>query len=222
MSFINYCPECGTKIENNTKYCSNCGRGINKDQNVKSKKEKVLNNSDYSKRKGLFGGLATILIVSALIFYLNGQPSNQEAIIDDQPSVISNVIYPNIRFDPAYSVALSDGDKIVLPLDVVKERKFIKFDYIGKSTTIPILAYFTEEGKVVTAISVCEPCDSKDFHIKGTELICNSCGTTWNLNNLDAISGSCGNYPPDPIPSIVVGNEIQINEEDVVGWSRRI
>ena len=80
----------------------------------------------------------------------------------------------------------------------------------------------TEDGKVITAISICEPCDSKSFHIKGSNLICNSCGTTWDLNNLDAISGSCGKYPPDPIQSRVVGNEIQIDEYLVTGWTRRV
>jgi hypothetical protein len=108
-----------------------------------------------------------------------------------------------------------------LPLDVVKEKKFVKFDYAGSNYSTPLLAYLTEDGKAVTAISLCEPCDSKDFHIIGNSLICNSCGTTWDLNNLDAISGSCSKYPPDPIPSKVVGNEIQIDEYAVTSWVRR-
>lgn len=69
---------------------------------------------------------------------------------------------------------------------------------------------------------MCEPCNSTEFHIEGNNLICNSCGTTWNLNDLNAISGSCGRYPPDPIPSMVVGNEIQIDEYLVTNWKRRV
>lgn len=87
---------------------------------------------------------------------------------------------------------------------------------------MPLLAYLSEEGRIITAISMCEPCNSTAFHINGNELICNSCGTTWELDNLDAISGSCGKYPPDPIPSRVVGNQIQISELSVANWQRRI
>lgn len=239
MTTIKYCPNCGSKINENTKFCSNCGSRLT--QNVssmpkanqprhltgefhsqKNKREKVLKGKSRSNKKGIYAGLAAVIFVSALIFYINAQPTKEEAIIDDQPKVSENVSYPLVRYDHSYSIASPKDGKIILPLDVVKEKKFVKFDYISANTTIPLLAYLTEDGKVVTAISMCEPCDSKSFHIVGSDLICNSCGTTWDLNNLDAISGSCGKYPPDPIPSKVVGNEIQIDEYLVTGWTRRV
>ncbi len=222
MATLNFCPKCGNKISPNTKFCPNCGGHLNTNGFNESKREKVLKGNKKSNKNGLFFGVVSILFVGALIYYLNAKPSKEAAIIEDQPKVIESVTYPAARYDHAYSVALANDGKIVLPLDVVKERKFVKFDYIGANTTIPLLAYLTEDGKVVTAISLCEPCDSKDFHIQGSDLICNSCGTTWNLNNLDAISGSCGKYPPDPIPSKVVGNEIQIDANLVLGWTRRV
>lgn len=226
MSDLNFCPECGTKLLNSAKFCPECGHrlssfAVKNNYQKNNKREKVLAGSKSShKRKYL--GLATILLIGALIFYINAKPSKEEAIIKQQPKISEAVNYPATRFDHLYSVAFTRDGKIILPLDVVNEKKFVKFDYTGSNTTIPLLAYLTEDGKVVTAISLCEPCDSKSFHIKGSNLICNSCGTTWNLNSLEALSGSCRKYPPDPLPSIVVGNEIQIDENLVTNWKRRV
>jgi hypothetical protein len=69
---------------------------------------------------------------------------------------------------------------------------------------------------------MCEPCNSESFHIVSDELVCDACGTTWQLNNLEAISGSCGKYPPDPIPSSVKEGNIIINAADVEKWQRRV
>ena len=232
MTTINYCPDCGNKINSNVKFCPNCGNSlavngssqpkVNHSKAQRNKREMVLNKQSNTSRRGLYVGLTIVLFISALIFYLNAKPSKEAAIIEEQPKVSEAVSYPNTRYDHSYSIAYAKDGKIIFPLDVVKERKFVKFDYIVQNITIPLLAYLTEDGKVVTAISLCEPCDSKSFHIKGSDLICNSCGTTWNLNDLDAISGSCGKYPPDPIPSKVIGNEIQIDEYLVTGWTRRV
>jgi uncharacterized membrane protein len=225
MPNLNYCPQCGHKITNEVKFCPDCGHrlGFNaKDNNhqVNNKRDKVLAGSNNSK-KGKYFGLASVILIGALIFYVTAKPSKEEAVIKEQPKVTDNVTYPASRTDHSYSVAFAQNGKIILPLDIVKEKKFVKFDYVASNATVPLLAYLTEDGKVVTAISLCEPCDSKSFHIKGSNLICNSCGTTWDLNNLDALSGSCGKYPPDPVPSKIVGNEIQIDEYIVANWTRR-
>lgn len=226
MSNLNYCPQCGHKITAGIKFCPDCGNKLvsnvkEVNRQLNNKRERVLAGSKNS-HKGKYFGLVTILLIGALIFYIKAKPSKEESIIKQQPKISEAVNYPTSRLDHLYSVAFARDGKIILPLNVVKEKKFMKFDYTGSYTTIPLLAYLTEDGKVVTAISLCEPCDSKSFHIQGSNLICNSCGTTWNLNNLNAISGSCGKYPPDPLPSIVVGNEIQIDENLVINWKRRV
>jgi len=226
MSEINYCPKCGEKINREIKFCPSCGYKIIdgptlRNNGSSSKREKVLNQRNGIKKKGFITAGVIILFVSTIIFYINAKPSKEEAVIKQQPKISDAENYPLTRYDHFYSIAFARDGKIILPLDVVKEKKFVKFDYQGTNSSIALLAYLTEDGKVVTAISLCEPCDSKDFHIQGSNLICNSCGTTWDLNNLDAISGSCGRYPPDPVPSKVVGNEIQIDEYVVTSWTRR-
>ncbi|MDF1612286.1 DUF2318 domain-containing protein [Stygiobacter electus] len=226
MSIINFCPHCGIRIQEEGNFCPKCGSMLNELSNKtfranNNKKERVLKSSS-AKNKNIYWVIVGTVVILFMIIYYSTQPTKEYKIIKEQPKVVNSITYPSLRFDANYSIAFAKGGKIILPLDVVKEKKMVKFDFSTNNTSIPILAYLSEEGKVITAISMCEPCDSRDFHMQGSNLVCNSCGTTWNLNNLEAISGACGKYPPDPIPSKVVGNEIQIDENLVLGWTRRV
>lgn len=221
MTKISYCPNCGQKLIEAAVYCPGCGNKVKSNNTIK--KERVLNSKTNSKRAWIYIGLITIVIFGALIFFRNNDPSKELSIINKQPVVLDKVAYNAERLDHSITLAFVKDNKIILPLDLVKEKKFVRFQVAGgKTNALPIVAYLTEDGKVVTAISMCEPCNSTEFHIKGSNLICNSCGTTWNLNTLEALSGSCGKYPPDPVPSIVVGNEIQIDKSLVENWKRRV
>lgn len=226
MANINYCPRCGTQVTEEMQHCPECGLkmaeiGSKSPRNNNDKKTRVLH-GNKKKNNSKYWFVAAMLVIVVSITIYNSEPSKEYSIIKNQPQVTNSVSYPASRYEETYTIAFAKGNKIVLPLDLVKEKKMVKFDYIGNGGKIPLLAYLSEDGKVITAISICEPCNSTDFHIQGSNLICNSCGTTWNLNNLNAVSGSCSKYPPDPIPSKVVGNEIQIDENLVTNWKRRV
>ena len=116
---------------------------------------------------------------------------------------------------------VEDGT-ISFSLASLQQKKFVEFDYHTATGTIPLLAFISPEGKLVTAIRMCEPCNATKFRIEGDELACGNCETRWKLNNLEGIQGSCQKYPPDPIPSQVVGNRIIISESVVKNWKMRI
>ncbi|HHW15278.1 MAG TPA: DUF2318 domain-containing protein [Firmicutes bacterium] len=118
-------------------------------------------------------------------------------------------------------VAQADG-KIEVPLSEVKEKRLVGFTYNGAGKTLPLLAYVAPSGKVVTAVSLCEPCNSTTFHIEGNELVCNTCGTRWELENLRGTAGGCQAYPPDPFPNTLAGETIVVQETAVAGWQRRV
>ncbi|MCL4551111.1 MAG: DUF2318 domain-containing protein [Bacteroidetes bacterium] len=226
MANINYCPRCGTQLSNVINHCPECGLKIagidtNKTESLNEKKKLVLHGRARRNNNKYWFGAAVLVVVISIIIY-NKQPTKEYKVIKEQPQVVNSVTYPASRYEETYTIAFAKDNKIVLPLDLVKEKKMVKFNYLGNGGKIPLLAYLSEDGKVITAISMCEPCNSTDFHIQGSNLICNSCGTTWELNNLDAVSGSCSKYPPDPLPSIVVGNEIQIDKALVENWKRRV
>lgn len=223
MSSNKFCKNCGTELESNVKFCHNCGTEVsqksNKQQNNK-KREKVLTPKKSTMKSA--NVLLMLTFIGVLFFFIFNSSTGTNKIIDAQPTVVNEVNYPLFPMGMVPITAKVENGKIIIPLDIVKDKKFVSFSYNGSGITVPLLAYISEEGKVITAISMCEPCNSTSFHIKGSELVCNSCGTTWEVDNLEAISGSCGKYPPDPIPSVVVGNDIQINVSSVANWQRRV
>jgi hypothetical protein len=165
--------------------------------------------------------IAGCIILAGVWVYVN-LPKAGNKTVNTQPVVAAGTKFPATDQQMVDIPSRVESGNIILPLDLVKEKKFVAFNYQMPNNTVPLLAYVSGEGKIVTAISMCEPCNSHRFHIKGDELICNSCGSKWKVDNLEAISGSCGKYPPDAIPNVVAGNEIQINAQLVANWQRRI
>jgi len=223
----NYCINCGNNLKSDTKFCGNCGEKIvqdlnnSNDSNNSNKKRDAVIGKKSSKSKQLNVVLALVLFLVIVSYFLTTQ-TKEEKIINNQPVISESLSYPNSPTTLADVSIKVVGGNIVLPLDVVQSKKFVSFTYSGKNGTVPLLAYITQDGKIVTAIRMCEPCDSRSFHIVGDNLVCDSCGTTWHIDNLDAISGSCGKYPPDPIPSKIKGNQIIISESAVTSWTRRV
>lgn len=113
------------------------------------------------------------------------------------------------------------GGKIEVPLAEVKQKRLVGFTYNGPGKTLPLLAYLAPSGKVVTAVSMCEPCNSTTFHIEGNELVCNTCGTRWQLEDLKGTAGGCQAYPPDAFPNTLAGETIVVQESSVADWQPR-
>lgn len=222
----NFCSECGTPITENTNFCTSCGASITGKSPAKvqwqDKREKILGkrgNGGKSLPKRFFWIAGALLLGGLLYFNL---PESGNAVIKALPTVTNAVYYGTAGQQMTNIPAKVENGKIIIPLDLLKEKKFIRFMYGDASSGLPLLAYISNEGKIITAVSLCEPCNSTAFHIQGDKIICNSCGSTWELNNLEAVSGSCGRYPPDALPNVVVGNEIQINEQLAARWQRRV
>ncbi|MGC9092245.1 MAG: Fe-S-containing protein [Bacteroidota bacterium] len=222
----NFCTQCGKPVAPNANFCMSCGAPVaihhNVTADVQKKRQKVVGKREQSGARAL--KILTIVGFAAFVIVMvyNSLPKKTNPVIEAQPIIAKKIEYPDFgqqMFDIPSKV---QNGKIIISLDDVKQRQFVAFNYVNGAKIVPLLAYISPEGKLVTAVSMCEPCNSRRFHIQGDEIICNSCGTTWKLDNLDAISGACGNYPPDPIPSTVVGNTIQIDEAVVANWRSRI
>ncbi len=126
---------------------------------------------------------------------------------------------PQIRMTDI--TAKVENGKISVPLDVVKEKKLVRFEYEANGARIPMLSYVTPAGKVVTAVSVCEPCRSTKFHLRDKSVVCNACFAEWDMETLRGIKGGCQNYPPDVVPNKVEKGQILIDEKIVAQWKPR-
>lgn len=115
---------------------------------------------------------------------------------------------------------VSDG-VIKVPFATVQEETLVYFEYRGGGKIVPLLAYIGPTGKIITAVSYSEPCQSSRFRIEANDLICNVCGCVWNLESHQYVTGGCGKFPPEILPHDLVDGQILIREADVLAWKPR-
>jgi uncharacterized membrane protein len=216
------CPKCETKNQESSQFCKKCGVKLTGSA-FEDKKEKVLGEEKVKRSWKVLSLTAVALLVLVVFVYWLVQRGNSVADpkIASQPKVAEKVDYTGQTITMTDVSVSVDNGKISVPVETVLEKRMVRFEYDGNGVKVPLLSYVTQTGKVVTAVSMCEPCRSTRFHIKNKTLICNACGTEWNLETLKGIQGGCLNYPPDVIPSTIVNNQIQIDEKVVAQWKPR-
>ena len=184
------------------------------------RKQKVL-----GEKKGikLWGGIIILLLVaafSAYWFIVKDGEAGAKGLSGSK--VMGKVAYGKtiVAMTPVDAVTRSGALEILL--EMVKEKKLVSFTYGKKESQLPLMAYITPKGMLVTAVSVCEPCKSTKFHIEGTNMVCNACGTRWDLESLDGISGGCLKYPPDVIVHKIEGGKVRMKEMAILNWKPRV
>jgi len=213
------CPKCQTKNQDSNNFCKKCGFQLS-GSSFQEKKEKVLGDKTR-KHHWVPISLAVVAVVLAGVgYWLIKGDSAADPRVSSQPKVSEKVDYAGQTIRMTDIQAKEENGKISIPLDVVKEKKMVRFEYQGNR--VPLLAYITPSGRVVTAVSMCEPCRSTRFHINDKKIVCNACGTEWTLDTLKGIQGGCLNYPPDVIPSTIEKNRIQIDEKNITQWKPRV
>jgi len=212
------CPQCQTKNDDASNSCQKCGF-LMAGSSFKDKREKVL--GEKKSPRILISLIIIALLLGGGVFWVIQRKTTVNPKIASQQKVIERVDYSGQTIPMTDIGAKVENGKISIPLDVVKEKKMVRFEYEGKDVKIPLLAYVTLAGRIVTAISMCEPCRSTRFHIQDKALVCNACNTEWSLETLKGIKGGCMNYPPEIIPSTIEKDRILIEEKVVLDWKPR-
>ena len=218
---MNACPKCQTKNQDSSRFCKKCGFQLST-SSFQHKKEKVLGEK---KRKGFWIPISLAVVAAVLVvvgYWVIQGSTGANPGVSSQPRVSEKVDYAGQTIRMVDIQAKVENGKISIPLNVVKEKNMVRFEYENNGLKIPLLSYITQSGRVITAVSMCEPCRSTRFHIKDKTIVCNACATEWNLETLKGIQGGCLNYPPDVIPSTIVKDRIQIDEKIVTQWKPRV
>jgi len=217
-SWMKVCPECRTKNEDLSHFCEKCGFLLS-NSSLKEKRDKVL-----AQKKLPWMWIALIVAFVALggaAFWIIEGKTTTHPKIASQQKVMERVDYSRQTISMTDIEPRVEGGKISIPVDALKEKKIVRFEYEGHGKKVPLLAYVTSAGRVVTAVSMCEPCRSTRFHIEKKAIVCNACATEWDLETLKGIKGGCVNYPPEVIPSTVEKERILIEEKAVLDWKPR-
>jgi uncharacterized membrane protein len=214
------CPKCQTKNQESSRFCKKCGFQLS-DSSFQDKKEKVMGDKKKSYWMPISLAIIAVMLVGIVYWVIEGNTKSNPKL-SSQPKVSEKVDYAGQTIRMTDIQAKVEKGKISIPLDLVKEQKMVRFEYENNGLRIPLLSYITQSGRVVTAVSICEPCRSTRFHIEDKKIVCNACATEWNLETLKGIQGGCLNYPPDVIPSTVENNQIRIDEKIVTQWRPRV
>lgn len=185
-----------------------------------TKRDKLL----AEKKKFPLVKIIVILLVAAIplawFVLRNSSEASSGSVAGTQ--VTEKVSYKNQNIRMTTVDAVAGSGYIEIPSEIVKEKKIVYFEYNKGGKQVPLMAYITPSGKLVTAVSMCEPCRSTKFHIEGDEMVCNACGTRWTLEGLQGVSGGCLAYPPDVVAHTLEGGKVKIQDTIILGWKPRV
>lgn len=212
-----HCRKCGSVVKSEMRFCPVCGSTIQLQQDALQSELPVKN--PQVKRWVIRGAIIVVLVVGIGAF-LNQLLRTFHPVIEKQPDVAMVTMYRDeqIRSTPVEAVMV--GGKIGVPLRTVQEHKLVRFFDPEKQQEVPIIAYITPQGKLVTAMSKSEQCGSTDFYLSGNNIHCASCGSYWNMASMEAYA-CCQRFFPDPIPSSVSGDMVVIDPAAVRQWRSR-
>lgn len=120
--------------------------------------------------------------------------------------------------------ATSEGEWLIIPLAAVDEHGIVYFEAGNdEGFQVPLMAYVGPSGRIFAGSSMCEPCRGRTFSLAGETLVCDTCRTTYTIEEHEFISGSpvCGKYPPVSMDPIVEDGLIKIPLENILRWRIR-
>lgn len=214
------CDRCGAEIRSGAAFCPKCGKG-------RATAPPPPSPADGKDKKIVAGKPRWVFLIAALgavfaiYIFVDNLPGGDHPVIALQPGV-ELAADAGDHADQVPVRASVEGDRITIPLADVRAKRIVEFEYTDGTVTVPLLAFITGEGKLVTAYRMCEPCNSKKFSIDGDRLSCGNCETQWSLNTLEGLQGTCQKYAPEPFPSRIEGDLVVMSVEQVKKWQIRL
>jgi len=220
-----FCPDCGKEQKASSRFCTQCGASvIQSNENYETpmqKRTKTPDRDPMPKAKIAIVGLFTVIVLILVFIFYNYLTIEQHGVIAAQPEVGDGRLYENRTVEMVDVASEVRDGYLVFSLDDVFEYELVRAEYKGATKEVPVLSYISPHGKLVTAISISEPCNATRFTIIDGAIKCNNCNAKWEVATMKALS-CCPNNYPDPINSHVVGNEVRVPIATLEEWRRRL
>ena len=119
--------------------------------------------------------------------------------------------------EPTWISAQVEGDIVSIPTSDADSGKMLHFEVPYQDASMDFMAYKLGEEIYVRA-NVCPPCQSVGFDLQGDILICKGCGTRFEAETGEGISGTgkCRDYPKAEAPYTISGEKITMGMDDLV------
>jgi uncharacterized protein len=221
-----YCTHCGKPLKPHARFCSQCGHNVGRNDILTNTiienqiRKSTKSNVQRSTTKKVIVGLFAVVI--GILFFLVFQfiTYEEHGVIAQQPVVTEPVHYTGEPLRMTEIQAKGQDGYFILYLEEIKENKFIRAWYDAPTTQLPVIAYISPKGRLVTAIGITEPCGESNYTIVDNHIHCSNCTGEWDMNSMQPF-GSCPKYYPEPIKSEIDGNMVLIAEADLESWRRR-
>lgn len=219
------CPQCDTEIKATARYCPSCGTAVTQESSSPanqpvSRESESPQRMSSALRYGLIG-LFALIGVYLLVTLYNYIYFEEHDVIAGQPVVSDPVDYTEREIGMTDITVTIENGYVTFPLQLVLDHKLVRLEHQGPTAVIPVLAYISTRGKLVTSISISEGSNSSRFTIIGNEIHNNNCPSHWELDSMRALA-CCGNNYPDPIPSEVRDGKVMIAVSTIENWRRRL
>ncbi|MBI2620108.1 MAG: DUF2318 domain-containing protein [Ignavibacteriales bacterium] len=212
------CHQCGTEVQGKTGVCPTCGTAL---KFVEEKSGGEQRKPKVPAKRWMVRATMILVLVGGIGVFLDQLLRTFHPVIERQPTVGMVTMYREQKIASVPIEATMKGGAIAIPLRAVQENKLVRFFDPEKIQEVPMIAYVTPQGKLVTAMSKSEHCGSTDFYLSGNNIHCASCPSYWNMASLEAYA-CCQKYYPDPFPSAVAGDEVRIDPITIRTWKSRL
>lgn len=170
----------------------------------------------------LFGAAGLLALLLVVVVLLSGQKEVSGSYFGAPVAAPRSYIGQVISMTPIEPAV--EGDLVRIPLALVEEHNIIRFELENdEGVLVPLMAYITPTGRLFAGSSMCEPCQGRTYSLAGETLVCDTCRTTYTIEDHQFLSGAraCGAYPPVNMNPKVVDGMIVLELEAIRNWRIR-
>ncbi|MFA5375579.1 MAG: Fe-S-containing protein [Dehalococcoidia bacterium] len=121
----------------------------------------------------------------------------------------------NSLIEPTWIQAELTDNSVSISLSEVETNVMSHFTVNTSSGEMDFMAYELS-GETYVRASICPPCYSRSFALKGDTLVCDTCGTVFDAETGSGIKGACVNFPKASVSYEVDGNSIVMGVDDLL------
>ncbi|MBA7633969.1 hypothetical protein ES703_41540 [subsurface metagenome] len=118
---------------------------------------------------------------------------------------------------PTWITPQLEGDTVSIPKSEVDSGKMLHFEVPYQDASMDFMAYKLGE-EIYVRSTACPPCQSVGFDLQGDILVCKGCGTLFEAETGEGISGAgtCRDYPKAEAPYTISGEKVTMGMDDLV------